>query len=297
MCTLLSDFPAGSHSDSDLLKGLLTDNFCHVCEATLIHESQRVSHYEVSVSSFSVSSLSQKGCSHISNTAFYATRGKSMHKESGCTWTTKLKWTWRAKTVEAYWYVTDHTEYACIAFKCVLACFNSSYFVLFWYREVCLLRSSASCAAWCSAPPPWPSHIMRAKFMPRTWEKTILHLLEVSQIQTGICWVWLFTIVGKTSHKRLSNDSTFSARPGIHISSCPPISECRTKPDQSGAERYFWFGRSRGWPRWPQQVLCAVQRFLQQPSGCSAALQRQEASAEPGPNWDAGPDGGTVRTW
>lgn len=51
MCTLfsllLSGFPAGSQSDSDLLKGLLTDNFCHVCEATLIHESQRVSHYEV----------------------------------------------------------------------------------------------------------------------------------------------------------------------------------------------------------------------------------------------------------
>lgn len=51
MCTLftllLSDFPAGSQNDSDLLKGLLTDNFCHVCEATLIHESQRISHYEV----------------------------------------------------------------------------------------------------------------------------------------------------------------------------------------------------------------------------------------------------------
>lgn len=150
-------------------------------------------------SSFSVSSLSQKGCSHISNTTFYATRGKSMHKESGCTWTTKLKWTWRAKTVEAYWYVTDHTEYACITFMCVLACFNSSFFVLFCYREVCLLRSSVSCAAWCSAPPLWQSRIMRAKFMPRTWEKQILHLLEVSQIQTGICWVWLFTVVGKTS--------------------------------------------------------------------------------------------------
>lgn len=51
MCTLfallLSDFPAGSQNDSDLLKGLLTENFCHVCEATLIHESQRISHYEV----------------------------------------------------------------------------------------------------------------------------------------------------------------------------------------------------------------------------------------------------------
>lgn len=51
-----------------------------------------------------------QGCCHISNTAFYATRGKSMHKGSGCTWTTKLKWSSRAKNVEAYWYVTDHTE-------------------------------------------------------------------------------------------------------------------------------------------------------------------------------------------
>ncbi|XP_057217173.1 zinc finger matrin-type protein 1 [Triplophysa rosa] len=32
--------------DSDPLKDLLTDKFCHVCEATLLYESQRVSHYE-----------------------------------------------------------------------------------------------------------------------------------------------------------------------------------------------------------------------------------------------------------
>lgn len=44
---LMSEFSAGSQSDSGLLKGLLTDNFCHVCEATLLYESQRVSHYEV----------------------------------------------------------------------------------------------------------------------------------------------------------------------------------------------------------------------------------------------------------
>lgn len=36
----------GTQNDDDILKGLLTDSFCHVCEASLIHESQRVSHYE-----------------------------------------------------------------------------------------------------------------------------------------------------------------------------------------------------------------------------------------------------------
>ncbi|XP_051533036.1 zinc finger matrin-type protein 1 isoform X2 [Myxocyprinus asiaticus] len=35
-----------SQRDSDLLKSLLTDNFCHICEASLLYESQRVSHYE-----------------------------------------------------------------------------------------------------------------------------------------------------------------------------------------------------------------------------------------------------------
>ncbi|XP_072517815.1 zinc finger matrin-type protein 1 isoform X2 [Salminus brasiliensis] len=33
-------------NDSELLKGLLTDTFCQVCEAVLLFESQRVSHYE-----------------------------------------------------------------------------------------------------------------------------------------------------------------------------------------------------------------------------------------------------------
>ncbi|KAI2651523.1 Zinc finger matrin-type protein 1 [Labeo rohita] len=44
--TNISQVEEESQSDSDLLKGLLTDNFCHVCEATLLYESQRVSHYE-----------------------------------------------------------------------------------------------------------------------------------------------------------------------------------------------------------------------------------------------------------
>ncbi|XP_076850992.1 zinc finger matrin-type protein 1 isoform X2 [Brachyhypopomus gauderio] len=33
-------------NESELLKGLLTDSFCQVCEAVLLFESQRVSHYE-----------------------------------------------------------------------------------------------------------------------------------------------------------------------------------------------------------------------------------------------------------
>lgn len=60
-----------------------------------------------------------------------------------------------------------------------------SYCVHFCYREVCLQRSSASYAAWCSALPLWPSRTTRAKFMPRIWEKTILHHLEVSKIRLG----------------------------------------------------------------------------------------------------------------
>lgn len=34
-------------SDEDLLKDLLADDYCHVCEAVLLFESQRLSHYEV----------------------------------------------------------------------------------------------------------------------------------------------------------------------------------------------------------------------------------------------------------
>ncbi|GAA6069116.1 zinc finger matrin-type protein 1 isoform X1 [Tachysurus ichikawai] len=37
---------ADTQNDSELLKGLLTDTFCQVCEAVLMFESQRVSHYE-----------------------------------------------------------------------------------------------------------------------------------------------------------------------------------------------------------------------------------------------------------
>ncbi|XP_034167278.2 zinc finger matrin-type protein 1 isoform X2 [Pangasianodon hypophthalmus] len=35
-----------TQNDDELLKGLLTDTFCQVCEAVLMFESQRVSHYE-----------------------------------------------------------------------------------------------------------------------------------------------------------------------------------------------------------------------------------------------------------
>lgn len=40
---------AGVKSDADLLKDLLADDYCHVCEAVLLFESQRLSHYEVCV--------------------------------------------------------------------------------------------------------------------------------------------------------------------------------------------------------------------------------------------------------
>ncbi|XP_011612494.1 zinc finger matrin-type protein 1 isoform X3 [Takifugu rubripes] len=36
----------GVKRDEDLLKGLLADDYCHVCEAVLLFESQRLSHYE-----------------------------------------------------------------------------------------------------------------------------------------------------------------------------------------------------------------------------------------------------------
>ncbi|XP_028261300.1 zinc finger matrin-type protein 1 [Parambassis ranga] len=36
----------GDKSEEELLKGLLTDGYCHVCEAVLLFESQRLSHYE-----------------------------------------------------------------------------------------------------------------------------------------------------------------------------------------------------------------------------------------------------------
>ncbi len=85
----MSDLYAVFQSDSGLLKGLLTDNFCHVCEATLLYESQRVSHYEVCEVVFCATikffQASSKGCSHISNIGFYVARGKSMHNVSGCT--------------------------------------------------------------------------------------------------------------------------------------------------------------------------------------------------------------------
>ncbi|XP_041638701.1 zinc finger matrin-type protein 1 isoform X2 [Cheilinus undulatus] len=36
----------GGKSEEELLKSLLTDDYCHVCEAVLLFESQRLSHYE-----------------------------------------------------------------------------------------------------------------------------------------------------------------------------------------------------------------------------------------------------------
>ena len=50
-------FPADL-GESDL-KGLFTDSHCHVCEASLLFESQRIAHYEVCecVSVFHVSTL------------------------------------------------------------------------------------------------------------------------------------------------------------------------------------------------------------------------------------------------
>ncbi|KAM6980666.1 zinc finger matrin-type protein 1 [Aplochiton taeniatus] len=36
----------GDLEECELLKGLLTDDYCHVCEAVLLFESQRVSHYK-----------------------------------------------------------------------------------------------------------------------------------------------------------------------------------------------------------------------------------------------------------
>uniref|UniRef100_A0A4W6CVR0 Uncharacterized protein n=1 Tax=Lates calcarifer TaxID=8187 RepID=A0A4W6CVR0_LATCA len=37
--------------NSERLEGLLTDGYCHVCEAVLLFESQRLSHYEVCAAS------------------------------------------------------------------------------------------------------------------------------------------------------------------------------------------------------------------------------------------------------
>ncbi|GLD69947.1 zinc finger matrin-type protein 1 isoform X1, partial [Lates japonicus] len=36
----------GDKNEEELLEGLLTDGYCHVCEAVLLFESQRLSHYE-----------------------------------------------------------------------------------------------------------------------------------------------------------------------------------------------------------------------------------------------------------
>ncbi|KAM9361855.1 zinc finger matrin-type protein 1 [Symphorus nematophorus] len=60
----------GDKSEEELLKGLLTDNYCHVCEAVLLFESQRLSHYE--------------GKKHAQKLRVYlqAKRAEKMNKES-----------------------------------------------------------------------------------------------------------------------------------------------------------------------------------------------------------------------
>ncbi|XP_070702752.1 zinc finger matrin-type protein 1 [Pempheris klunzingeri] len=60
----------GEKSDEELLKGLLTDDYCHVCEAVLLFESQRLSHYE--------------GKKHAQKLKVYlqAKRAEKMNKES-----------------------------------------------------------------------------------------------------------------------------------------------------------------------------------------------------------------------
>uniref|UniRef100_A0A7N6AWT6 C2H2-type domain-containing protein n=1 Tax=Anabas testudineus TaxID=64144 RepID=A0A7N6AWT6_ANATE len=56
--------------EKDLVKGLLTDEYCHVCEAVLLFESQRLSHYE--------------GKKHAQKLKVYlqAKRAEKMNKES-----------------------------------------------------------------------------------------------------------------------------------------------------------------------------------------------------------------------
>ncbi|XP_028431928.1 zinc finger matrin-type protein 1 isoform X1 [Perca flavescens] len=60
----------GDTSEEELLKALLTDDYCHVCEAVLLFDSQRLSHYE--------------GKKHAQRLKVYlqAKRGEKMNKES-----------------------------------------------------------------------------------------------------------------------------------------------------------------------------------------------------------------------
>ncbi|KAM9859797.1 zinc finger matrin-type protein 1 [Aulostomus maculatus] len=60
----------GVQSEEELLKGLLTDHYCHVCEAVLLFKSQRLSHYE--------------GKKHAQKLKVYlqAKRAEKMNKES-----------------------------------------------------------------------------------------------------------------------------------------------------------------------------------------------------------------------
>ncbi|XP_034442436.1 zinc finger matrin-type protein 1 isoform X1 [Hippoglossus hippoglossus] len=60
----------GDKDEEELLKGLLNDDYCHVCEAVLLFESQRLSHYE--------------GKKHAQKLKVYlqTKRAEKLHKES-----------------------------------------------------------------------------------------------------------------------------------------------------------------------------------------------------------------------
>lgn len=83
----------GDPDEEELLKGLLTDDFCHVCEAVLLFESQRLSHYEVcvplpsngdAVLSKFLPTLRRWTCyNHFSHANLC--RGKNMRRNSSCT--------------------------------------------------------------------------------------------------------------------------------------------------------------------------------------------------------------------
>lgn len=60
----------GDKNEEELLKGLLTNDYCHVCEAVLLFESQRLSHYEVCAVS--------QNTSHVAAGYFTDLTGKTM---------------------------------------------------------------------------------------------------------------------------------------------------------------------------------------------------------------------------
>ena len=46
-CVLTVSSATSGDGEQELLQGLLTNDYCHVCEAILLFESQRIAHYEV----------------------------------------------------------------------------------------------------------------------------------------------------------------------------------------------------------------------------------------------------------